>query len=315
MGEVHRRMWPLLVKGSAFVAAAGLLTPIVAPIFDMRTGHVAVFVVLTLLALPFGALPYGIARPLNRTGWRDTALIGLAVGVFFGLFQLFDFSQPLGRRLMASLAVSGLGVAAALLVRVLIPPDLLGEAIVTRAPRWRDFVPAALVACTMIALPELDWASRDRSCFNVFRNSREPRSVASSATFYVDADRSIWPAVADTIAAAARTKGWLYRGKTEIRPDSLWFQHQICREPGVQILIMQAPFRKADTLTVSVTVEQPRIDWQADAQWLVMLLKKHGRVTRGRQPAGLELPAWARAIPVSLDDSPTPPSAAGSATH
>ncbi len=336
MDDTGGRAWSWLVQAAAFTAVAGLMALLMSFGLDGPRMYPAVLVVVMVLAIPFGLIPYALARRSGRVGWREAAMAGLLAGALFGLILFLlllggtHSSSQGGVALwqngvstvagMAESAAIGalctvIGGLAGLLLKYLVPPDLLFSTRTPMRPHWRDALPLALAIGAVAAVPISEQATRDRSCFNLFRSDDAPRSVTPNLSLRLHVNKSQWPDVARSFAAFAKAKGWQSRGKTEIREDWNWFQYEACREPGVKILLLQVPPDDAGGLIVSVTAARPDIAWEADLQRLIGMLARHGPITRDRQTETRRLPSWAQAIPVEPEAPPTPPSMAAPAAR
>ena len=324
------RTWSILVQAAAFIATAGVLAGAMAPFQDGLKFYSAIFIALLVLSVPFGLLPYAIARHAGLVRWRHAAIAGAVPGLllglilFFGQYGSLDSSSvgevvlwqdglPTAAGIAQSVAIagllSGIGALAGMVLKGVIPPDLLEARREPMRPRWRDGVPLSLAAVALAFMPASEAITRDRTCFNPFRGNNAPRSVSSVAGIVLHAGSSSWSAVAKDLEAHAKARGWLYRGTTDIGPGWTWFQHEICREPGIQIMVQHAPtFYSTDLLLVSVTVERNDIVWQSDLEQLVPVLKRHGRLTRDRLVETASPPAWYLALPIEPEAPATPPS-------
>ncbi|OYQ30881.1 hypothetical protein CHU93_05955 [Sandarakinorhabdus cyanobacteriorum] len=325
-----------MVQIASFIAVAGMMAFIMSLGFSDPRLYPAVFAVLLILSVPFGLLPYAVARHAGRVGWREAAIAGLLAGGLFGIIffllqlggtysssaggvALWKDGWPTFAGLAQSAALCGLyaaiGGLGGLLLRALVPSDLLMASRFPLRPYWRDVLPLALAIAALAAVPITEQATRDRSCFNPFRAGDAPRNVTPNLSLRLHVSKSQWPDVASSFAAFAKANGWRSRGQTEIREDWNWFQYEACREPVVNIIILQIPLDDAGGLIVSVTTERPEITWEADVQRLIGLLARHGRITRDRLMVTRRLPGWAQAIPIEPEAPPIPPSTAAPAAR
>jgi hypothetical protein len=177
MTDTGWRAWSWLVQLAAFTAVAGLMSLLISLGLGGHRLYPFVFTVVLVLSIPFGLLPYAIARRAGKLGWRDAAIIGLLAGTLFGL--LVVFGQPVGMHsssdgdialsrdgvptlhfMVQSAAFCGLcaaiGGLGGLLLKCLLPPDLLLRTRTPIRPQRRDALPLAVAFATVAAVPIIE---------------------------------------------------------------------------------------------------------------------------------------------------------------
>lgn len=163
------RMWFLIVQFAAFIATAGLMALLIAPVLQGWEIYPAVLLVLVVIGVPFGLLPYAIAHRLGLVAWRHAVQAGLWAGGVFGLISILIgisaryrtlaiSAEMIGDGLLLMLLPCSIGVIAGLAMRALVPADILHRSAAFRRPQWRDALPLGLAVAAIALVPICDWA-------------------------------------------------------------------------------------------------------------------------------------------------------------
>ena len=335
MGSPAWRIWSFLVQAAAFVGAANILSVLLFVVFarwpsiDQLTTvrEFSPFVLAGLII--FGAVPYTLAGP--RFGrWRIAALTGLMPGLLLGgCLALLTLGSESSREVMASQGIKGdkaalelfatsgslflfmvgMGVAGALLVRALVPADILDESRNPARPHWRDSLPLVVAASAMATIPLDEERSIAMSCFET------PQSTIPVADFYLHVPEDQLKLLAKSLSSHANANGWTIHGTVRDTRDHLFFAQSVCLKPNLEVGLERDHPLSNSRLQITVYVQSADIAWQTDVRTLMLILGRAGQVTRkpGREVEAP--PSWYLAMPVEPEAPATPPSAAGSTTH
>ena len=318
MGGAGWRLWSLAVQAAAFIGAANIVTLLLFAVFEAwpAVGHPSLLrkssgFVLGGLVL-FGAVPYMLAGP--RFGrWRTAALMGLLPGLLLGLFvalaSLGSLNGPgkFATSVLLLLFFVVLGVTSALLVRALVPADILGDSRDPARPHWRDALPLVAAASFLATMPLNEERPLALGCFE------SPQSAMPVAEFYLRVPEDQLRALAKGLSSHADGKEWAIHGTLVDASDHLVFAQSICLKRGLEVgLERDYPLRN-NRLRVTVFVEDAGTGWQGDVRSLLEILGRAGPLTRKPGRTVKAPPAWYLAMPVEPDLPPIPPSGAAPA--